>query len=114
MIQLISYPTNNVLSWILDLNIQSKLSNIHHQGPWIYLILVIFFLIRFGFSGENSPRCIIPTETISGDTGKTIQVFEYKEKEELRMNLVDFIHMLFFKLVNLTLISFHLTQIIFF
>ncbi|KAK7580186.1 hypothetical protein V9T40_000815 [Parthenolecanium corni] len=52
---------------------------------------------KFGFSGEPSPRCIIPTETISGDTGKLIRVFEYEDTNQLRINLIDFIHMLFFK-----------------
>ncbi|XP_065213163.1 actin-related protein 10 [Planococcus citri] len=52
---------------------------------------------KFGFSGEPSPRCIIPTETISGDTGKTVKVFQYADIDELRTNLIDFIHVLFFK-----------------
>lgn len=60
----------------------------------------ILILYRFGFSGEPSPRCIIPTETISGDTGKLIRVFEYEDTNQLRINLVDFIHMLFFKCVK--------------
>lgn len=67
---------------------------------------MIFY--RFGFSGEPSPRCIIPTETTSGDTGKLIRVFEYEDTNQLRTNLVDFIHTLFFKSVlegNNTLVS---------
>lgn len=56
--------------------------------------------IRFGFSGENSPRCIIPTETISVDNGNNVRIFDYKDETELRINLVDFIQMLFFKSVH--------------
>lgn len=57
-------------------------------------------MFRFGFSGESNPRCIIPTETISSDTGKYKIVFNYKDTDELYTNLVDFIHMLFFKLIE--------------
>lgn len=61
---------------------------------------MILFFFRFGFSGEPSPRCIIPTETTSGDSGKLIRVFEYEDTNQLRTNLVDFIHTLFFKSVK--------------
>ncbi|CAL4067134.1 unnamed protein product [Meganyctiphanes norvegica] len=57
---------------------------------------------KAGFAGESGPRVIVRSEVKCRKTGELVPVFEYKDEEELRHHLVDFIHRLYFKhlLVN--------------
>ncbi|XP_059490591.1 actin-related protein 10 [Neocloeon triangulifer] len=57
---------------------------------------------KCGFAGESGPRCIIPTEFQCKATGITLKVFDYKTPDQLFQNLVDFVHILFFKYLLVT------------
>ncbi|XP_014274198.1 actin-related protein 10 [Halyomorpha halys] len=52
---------------------------------------------KFGFAGEFSPRCIIPTQVICPSTGKLRWVFDYEDEADLYALLVTFIHKLYFR-----------------
>ena len=52
---------------------------------------------RAGFAGENGPRIIIRSEVKCRETGESVPVFQYKDHNELRHHLVDFIHKLYFR-----------------
>lgn len=54
---------------------------------------------KFGFAGEASPRCIVPSEVKNSETGEVRAVLNYKDEEDLYSLLVDFLHMLYFKYV---------------
>lgn len=56
-------------------------------------------MLRFGFAGEASPRCIVPSEVKNTETGEVRSVLNYKNEEDLYSLLVDFLHMLYFKYV---------------
>ncbi|KAG0728717.1 Actin-related protein 10 [Chionoecetes opilio] len=57
---------------------------------------------KAGFAGEYGPRVITRSEVKCRETGQTVPVFQYKDQDELRHHLVDFIHKLYFRclLVN--------------
>uniref|UniRef100_T1JB17 Actin-related protein 10 n=1 Tax=Strigamia maritima TaxID=126957 RepID=T1JB17_STRMM len=57
---------------------------------------------KAGFAGETGPRCIIPTEILSGKTGKMMKLVNIHFPDDLYKFLVNFIHHLYFKylLVN--------------
>lgn len=61
------------------------------------LLIVFKSYCRFGFAGEPSPRCIIPSEIKCPETGKIRQIYSYKNEADLYALLVDFIHTLYFK-----------------
>ncbi|XP_039294457.1 actin-related protein 10 [Nilaparvata lugens] len=52
---------------------------------------------KFGFAGEDSPRCIIPTEIPDPETRQVRSIYSYKDETDLYSLLVEFIHMLHFK-----------------
>ncbi|XP_075233522.1 actin-related protein 10 [Lycorma delicatula] len=52
---------------------------------------------KFGFAGEPSPRCIIPSEVKCAESGKIRPIHSYKNESDLYALLVDFIHLLYFK-----------------
>ncbi|RZF39159.1 hypothetical protein LSTR_LSTR005787 [Laodelphax striatellus] len=52
---------------------------------------------KFGFAGEDSPRCIIPTEIADPETRQVRSIYSYKDETDLYSLLVEFIHMLHFK-----------------
>uniref|UniRef100_A0A1B6EDD0 Actin-related protein 10 n=1 Tax=Clastoptera arizonana TaxID=38151 RepID=A0A1B6EDD0_9HEMI len=52
---------------------------------------------KFGFAGDSTPRCIIPTEIKCPESGKVRSILTYKNEDDLYALLVDFIHMLYFK-----------------
>jgi len=52
---------------------------------------------KFGFVGEFTPRCIIPSEVKSSVDGKVRKVWCYQNEQELYSILVDFIHLLYFQ-----------------
>uniref|UniRef100_A0A0A9YD65 Actin-related protein 10 n=2 Tax=Lygus hesperus TaxID=30085 RepID=A0A0A9YD65_LYGHE len=52
---------------------------------------------KFGFVGEFSPRCIIPTEIYCTRTEKIRKVFDYENDQDLYALLVAFIHKLYFR-----------------
>lgn len=57
---------------------------------------------KAGFAGEYGPRIITRSEVKCRETGKNVPLFQYKDENELRHHLVDFIHKLYFRclLVN--------------
>lgn len=57
---------------------------------------------KAGFAGENGPRVIAKSEVKCRESGKLVPVFQYRDDDELRHHLVDFIHKLYFRhlLVN--------------
>ncbi|XP_049871483.1 actin-related protein 10 [Pectinophora gossypiella] len=57
---------------------------------------------KFGFTGEATPRCIIRSEFWCTSTKKFKRVYEYETPEELYDNLVNMLHLLYFRhvLVN--------------
>ncbi|XP_054260613.1 actin-related protein 10-like [Macrosteles quadrilineatus] len=57
---------------------------------------------RFGFAGEACPRCIVRSEVKSSKTGTLRQVMSFTDKEDLYALLVDFLHILFYKHVQLS------------
>ncbi|XP_046664022.1 actin-related protein 10 isoform X2 [Homalodisca vitripennis] len=57
---------------------------------------------KFGFAGEASPRCIVRSEVKCPKTGQVREVMNYTDKDDLYGLLVDFLHMLFFKHVQLS------------
>lgn len=60
----------------------------------------LFVFCRLGFSGEYSPRCIIPTEVCCKKTGKLRKIFDYEDADDLHDLLVDFLNMLYFRWAN--------------
>uniref|UniRef100_A0A224XQA8 Putative actin n=1 Tax=Panstrongylus lignarius TaxID=156445 RepID=A0A224XQA8_9HEMI len=54
---------------------------------------------KFGFVGEFSPRCIIPSEIKCPTTGQIRKISSYKDEADLYVLLVEFIHKLYFKYV---------------
>ncbi|KAK9511828.1 hypothetical protein O3M35_000414 [Rhynocoris fuscipes] len=52
---------------------------------------------KFGFVGEFSPRCIIPSEIKCPKTGQIRKISSYKDEADLYTLLVEFIHKLYFK-----------------
>nr|XP_018896252.1 PREDICTED: actin-related protein 10 [Bemisia tabaci] len=52
---------------------------------------------KFGFIGEPSPRCIIPSEVTLSDTNETRKLFSYTSEEDLYYLLVELIHALYYK-----------------
>lgn len=57
---------------------------------------------KFGFTGEAAPRCIVRTEFWCTAERRYKRVYEYKTPEELYDNLVNMLHLLYFRhvLVN--------------
>ncbi|KAJ2949630.1 hypothetical protein O0L34_g15555 [Tuta absoluta] len=57
---------------------------------------------KFGFTGESAPRCIVRSEFWCTVERRYKRVYEYKTPEELYDNLVNMLHMLYFRhvLVN--------------
>ncbi|XP_050703035.1 actin-related protein 10-like [Eriocheir sinensis] len=57
---------------------------------------------KAGFAGEYGPRIITRSEVKCRETGQAVPVFQYKNQDELRHHIVDFIHKLYFRnlLVN--------------
>ncbi|BET01405.1 Hypothetical protein NTJ_14221 [Nesidiocoris tenuis] len=52
---------------------------------------------KFGFVGEYSPRCIIPSEIRCPRTNKVRRIYDYENEQDLYSLLVAFIHKLYFK-----------------
>lgn len=55
------------------------------------------FCLRFGFSGEYAPRCIIRSEVRCKKTDQIRQIIDYQNEKDLYDLLVDFLHILYFK-----------------
>jgi len=55
---------------------------------------------RFGFAGESGPRCIVRTEVKCPETKQVKKVANYTSKEDLYDLLVEFIHILYFRYIN--------------
>jgi hypothetical protein len=60
-----------------------------------------FDFSRFGFAGESGPRCIIRTEVKCPETKQVKKVLNYSSKGELYDLLVEFLHILYFRYINL-------------
>jgi hypothetical protein len=60
-----------------------------------------FDFSRFGFAGESGPRCIVRTEVKCSETKQVKKVLNYSSKGELYDILVEFIHILYFRYINL-------------
>ncbi|XP_044728651.1 actin-related protein 10 [Chrysoperla carnea] len=52
---------------------------------------------KFGFAGEFSPRCIIPSEIKMPSTGIVRKIADYQDKDDLFDILVEFVFMLYTK-----------------
>lgn len=57
----------------------------------------IFLVFRFGFSGEFSPRHIIPTSVACKKTKTVRKICDYVNEQDLYDLLVEFIHAIYFK-----------------
>ena len=74
---------------------------------WVDEVLKIVCLIkshyihllvdRCGFVGENEPRVIIPSKVDGSKKGEGVYLHEYSNEKELHLNLVKFLHHIFFK-----------------
>lgn len=58
-------------------------------------VLIDICVYRCGFVGESEPRVIIPSKVL---IDKTLQdLHQYSDEKELYLNLVKFLHRVFFK-----------------
>ncbi|KAK6181627.1 hypothetical protein SNE40_009449 [Patella caerulea] len=57
---------------------------------------------KCGIAADTAPRCIIPSVVIDSATGKTHNLWDYSNIDELYENLKDFLYKLYFRslLVN--------------
>jgi len=87
------YPANNIMPMFDGYVLSEKQAFVLDLGARY---------TKFGFAGEASPRCIVRSEVKCPKSGKIRQVLNFTDKEDLYALLVDFLHILFFKHVQLS------------